>query len=417
MNEYLIMRTQKVLIVSQYYWPESFRINDVAKTLVEKGIEVEVLTAKPNYPRGIIFDGYRAWGFQKEMHNGIHINRIPLIPRKSGGFRLALNYLCFVLSGVFFAPWLLRGRKFDVIFVHGMSPILQAIPAIFLGWIKGCPVVLWVQDLWPQSLSATGYVKNKFILKLVERAVRFIYHRVDLLLVQSEAFIAPVSALASKTPVKYFPNSVDESFSVPTTAVIPDVPGLGQKFSVMFAGNIGTAQAVEVIVEAANLLKDHLDIQFVVLGDGSRRDWMLQELSRRNLSNIHMPGRFPVETMPSFMQKASVLLVTLADQEIFAATVPNKIQAYMATGRPIIACLRGEGSRLVVEAKAGLAVPAEDPAALADAVLRLHGMSVMEREQMGRQGQAYYRTHFNHDQLVEKLIVHLRNVSQEREFF
>ncbi len=405
-----------MLIVSQYYWPESFRINDVAKTLVEKGIEVEVLTGKPNYPRGIIFDGYRTWGCQNETHNGIRINRIPLIPRNSGGLRLALNYLFFVLSGVFFAPWLLRGRKFDVIVVHGMSPILQAIPAIFLGWIKGCAVVIWVQDLWPESLSATGYVKNKFILKLVEQVVRFIYHRVDLLLVQSEAFISPVSALASGTPVKYYPNSVDESFSAPATVAIPDVPGLGQKFSVMFAGNIGTAQAVEVIVEAANLLKDHSDIQFVVLGDGSRRDWMLKEVIRRNLSNLHMPGRFPVETMPGLLQKASVLLVTLADQEIFAATVPNKIQAYLATGRPIIACLRGEGSRLVAEAKAGLAVPAEDPAALADAVLKFHGMSVVEREQMGRQGKAYYRTHFNHDHLVEQLIEHLRNVSQEREY-
>jgi glycosyltransferase involved in cell wall biosynthesis len=214
--------------------------------------------------------------------------------------------------------------------------------------------------------------------------------------------------------VKYYPNSVDASFSAPTTVATPDVPGLGQAFSVMFAGNIGTAQAVEVILEAATLLKDHSDIEFVVLGDGSRRAWMLQEVKNRNLSNLHMPGRFPVETMPGFMRRASVLLVTLADQEIFAATVPNKIQAYMAVGRPIIACLRGEGSRLVVEAKAGLAVPAEDAVGLADAVLKLHGMSVLERELMGLQGQAYFRTHFDHDHLVEQLIGHLGSVLQKR---
>ena len=403
----------RVLIANQYYWPEDFRINDVAKSLVEKGVEVEVLTGKPNYPRGDIFDGYRAWGYQRETHDGIRINRVPLIPRGNGGVRLSLNYLSFILSGLFFAPWLLRRNKYDVIFVYGTSPILQAIPAIFLGWVKGCPVVLWVQDLWPESLSATGYVKNKFILKLVEHVVHFIYRHVDLLLVQSEAFISPVSVLASRTPVKYYPNSVDASFSVPTTVALPDVPGLGQAFSIMFAGNIGTAQAVEVIVEAATLLKDHSDIQFVVLGDGSRRDWMLQEANNRNLHNLHMPGRFPLETMPGFMQKASVLLVTLADQEIFNATVPNKIQAYMAAGRPIIASLNGEGSRLVVEAKAGLAVPAEDAVALVDAVLKLYGMSVMEREQMGLQGQAYFRAHFDHDHLVEQLIDHLSNVSQK----
>jgi glycosyltransferase involved in cell wall biosynthesis len=403
----------KVLIANQYYWPENFRINDVAKTLVENGIEVEVLTGKPNYPRGEIFDGYRAWGYQREVHDGIIIHRIPLMPRGNGGVRLALNYISFILSGLFFAPWLLRRNKYDVIFVHGTSPILQTIPAIFLGWLKDCPVVLWVQDLWPESLSATGYVKNKLILKSVEHVVRFIYRHVDLLLVQSEAFIAPVSALASGTPVKYYPNSVDASFSVPATACAPNVPGLSQEFSIMFAGNIGTAQAVEMIVEAAALLKDYADIQFVVLGDGSRRDWMLQEASSRNLHNLHMPGRFPVETMPSFMQKASVLLVTLADQEIFTATVPNKIQAYMAAGRPIIASLGGEGARLVEEAKAGLAVPAEDAGALADAVLKLYGMSAMEREQMGLQGQAYYRTHFDHVDLVEQLIAHFCSLSHQ----
>lgn len=404
----------RVLIANQYYWPENFRINDIAKTLIKKGIEVEVLTGKPNYPRGEIFDGYRVWGYQRQTHEGVRIHRVPLIPRGNGRVRLALNYLSFILSGLFLAPWLLRRNKYDVIFVNGTSPILQAIPAIFLGWLKDCPVVLWVQDLWPESLSATGYVKNKFILKSVEYLVRFIYRHVDLLLVQSESFIAPVSALASGTPVKYYPNSVDASFSVSATVAVPDVPRLGQAFSILFAGNIGTAQAVEVIVEAATLLKDHSDIQFVVLGDGSRRDWMLQEANHRNLPNLHIPGHFPVETMPGFMQKASVLLVSLADQEIFAATIPNKIQAYLAAGRPIIASLRGAGSRLVLEAKAGLAVPPEDASALADAVLMLYGMTAIEREQMGLQGQAYFRTHFDHDHLVEQLINHFDNVAQQR---
>lgn len=405
----------RVLIVSQYYWPESFRINEVAKTLVEKGLDVDVLTGKPNYPQGVCFEGYRASGSQYETHDGVNIHRVPLIPRATGGMRLALNYLCFILTGLVFAPWLLRRKQFDVIFVYGLSPILQAIPAIFLGWLKGCPVVLWVQDLWPESLAATGYVKNKLILKLVEQVVRLIYRHVDLLLVQSEAFIAPVRALASDTPVIYYPNSVDQSFSASTTAVEVGVPGLERGFSVLFAGNIGAAQAVEVIVEAATLLKNHADIHFVVMGDGSRRDWMLQEAKRRNLSNLHMPGRFPVETMPGYMQMASALLVTLADQSIFAATVPNKVQAYMASGRPIIACMRGEGARLVAEAKAGLAVPAEDAAALAGAVLALYGMPLVEREEMGRQGRAYFQAHFNHEHLVDQLVNHLQNVSKKRE--
>lgn len=404
----------RALIVSQYFWPEGFRINDVAKTLSERGVAVEVLTGKPNYPSGKIFSGYRAWGCQRERYQEITVNRIPLWPRGGGGWRLALNYLSFVVSGLLFAPWMLRKNGIDVIFVYAPSPILQAIPALFLGKLKGCPVVLWVQDLWPESLSATGYVRNPLILSLVRQVVRFIYSRVDLLLVQSRAFEAPVSLLASGTPIAYYPNSVDESFSLPGTNEPPSVEGLGAGFSVLFAGNIGAAQAVEVIIQAAALLREYSDIHFVVVGDGSARDGMVKAVEQQGLTNVYLPGRFPVEAMPGFMQKASALLVTLADKPIFAATVPNKIQAYMAAGRPIIASLNGEGARLVVEAKAGIAVPAEDAKALAEAVLRIYELSPDERNKMGSNGRMYYRKHFDHEQLVNQLIGYLQTVSGRR---
>jgi glycosyltransferase involved in cell wall biosynthesis len=407
-------KSMKVLIFSQYFWPESFRINDVAKSLCAKGLHVEVVTGKPNYPNGVIFDGYKPLGYQLDIHDGVVIHRIPLLARGRGALRLLLNYISFVISGLLFSPWVLRRKRFDVIFVYGLSPILQAIPAIFMGWMKGIPVVLWVQDLWPESLSATGHIQNKVVLKLVEHVVRFIYRHVDLLLVQSQAFIEPVSALASSTPVKYYPNSVDESFFAPTTTGVPAVSGLRDGFSVMFAGNIGSAQAVDVIIEAATLLQEYTDIHFVILGDGSRRDWMLQETNDRGLSNFHLPGRFSVETMPGFMKKASALLVTLSDQDIFAITVPNKIQAYMAVGRPILACLNGEGARLVIEADAGLAVPAEDAKKLADAVLQLYRMSAIERERLGSNGRHYYKEHFDHDKLVVELINHFQAVLQNR---
>jgi glycosyltransferase involved in cell wall biosynthesis len=407
----------KMLIVSQHFWPEGFSINGVAKTLLERNVEVEVLTGKPNYPRGEIFSGDLEWGCQQESHQGIKINRIPVLARGGGGWRLALNYLSFVVSGLLFAPWELRKKKFDVIFIYAPSPILQAIPAIFLGWLKGCPVVLWVQDLWPDSLSATGHVRNRAVLKLVELLVRLIYKHVDLLLVQSRAFEASIRVMASGTPILYYPNSVDDSFAMPFIGEVPLIEGLGQGFSVMFAGNIGAAQAVGVIVEAASLLREYEDIHFVVLGDGSSREWMLKELQQRGLSNLHLPGRFPVETMPGFMQKASVLLVTLSDQPIFAATVPNKVQAYMATGSPIIACMNGEGARLVVEAGAGFSAPAEDSKALTDTILRMYRLSAAERKKMGENGRKYYHDHFNHGHLIDQLIGHLQTVSQSRKDF
>ncbi len=402
----------KILIVSQYFWPEEFTINEVAKTLVEKGNVVDVLTCMPNYPGGKTLPGYPAWKCQQENYQGISIHRIPFLPRGKSRWSLAINYLSFVISGLMFGPWMLRKKKFDVIFVYAPSPILQAIPAIFLGWLKGCPVVLWVQDLWPESLSATGYVQNRLLLKLVELVVRFIYSHVDLLLVQSRAFEESVCSLASGTPIIYQPNSVGKIFDELVIDEIPYIDGFDKGFSVMFAGNIGAAQSVSVIVEAASILKQYTDIHFVILGDGSSFEWMLKEVQQRELVNLHLPGRFPVEIMPAFMQKASVLLVTLTDKSIFALTVPNKVQAYLAIGRPIIACLNGEGARIVVEAGAGLATPAEDAKALAETILNVYKLTPVERKNMGENGRQYFQKHFNHDHLVDQLIGHLQSVSQ-----
>jgi len=371
----------KILIVSQYFRPESFRINDLALTLKERGHEVSVLTGKPNYPDGDIFEGYRAWGCSTEDWCGIKIYRVPLIARGSkNAIKLALNYLSFIVSGLLFAPWLLRQESYDAILVYAPSPIFQAIPASFLGWLKRCPVALWVQDLWPESAQATGYINNPWILKLLESMVRFVYRHTDLLLVQSRAFQAPVAGLAHGKPIVYYPNSVESAFYSPPDMPLPNIVGLAGEFPVLFAGNVGVGQAVEVIIAAAEILRDYPEINFVVLGKGSRWNWMREQVEVLGLSNLHLAGRYPVETMPGLMRQAAALLVTLADQPIFAATIPNKVQAYMAVGKPILACLNGEGARIVREANAGLAVPAEDAVALADGILRLYRMSAEERE-------------------------------------
>ena len=408
------MNSVRILIVSQYFWPEGFRINDIAKTLVEKGARVDILTGKPNYPEGRIAEGYRAWGTQRETWEGATVFRVPLFPRGArSAWRLALNYLSFIFSGLIFGRWLLRERQYDVVFVYGLSPILLAIPGIFLARLKRRNLVLWVQDLWPDSLSATGYIHHPSLLRWVERMVRWIYGHSDLILVQSRAFIAVVSALAPGKTIAYYPNSVHATFGEPPDprVVLPKVPALETDFPVVFAGNVGVAQAVEVIVEAAELLKSYSEISFVVFGQGSRWDWMREQVAMRGLTNLHLPGRFPVETMPGLMQKAGALLVTLADKPIFAATVPNKIQAYMAAGRPIVACLNGEGARVVEEAHAGISVPAEDAKALAFAIFKLYGMSPAQRNEIGSNGRRYFKSHFDHDKLVEELMMHLRGMT------
>jgi glycosyltransferase involved in cell wall biosynthesis len=403
--------------VSQYFWPENFSVNSVVASLLKQGLEVDVLTGKPNYPEGVIYSGYRAWGCKTETWNTAKVYRLPIMPRGSkSALKLMFNYLSFVMSGLLLAPWILRKRQYDVVFVYAPSPILQAIPAIFIGWLKRCGVILWVQDLWPDSLFATGYVHSPLLLGIVRRVVKWIYSHTDLLLLQSRAFEAPVASLAPSKSLAYYPNSVDAVFADPPEqdVFLPVVPVLDQGFAVVFAGNVGAGQAVDVIIDTAELLREIKQIRFVVFGQGSSWAWMRDQVQTRGLTNLHLLGRFPVETMPGLMQKAGALLVTLADQPAFALTVPNKVQAYLAAGRPILACLNGEGARLVTEAEAGLTIPAGDAGRLAAAVMQLHQMPKEARAQMGINGRRYYEANFHHDKLIDELIAHLHVISKTR---
>jgi len=405
----------RILVSTQHFWPEDFRINDLAQALSERGEEVDVLTGKPNYPEGRYYPGYRGWGCQREQRAGVSVFRVPLASRGSAtAFRLVINYLSFIFSGLLFAPWLLRGRRYDVIFVYASSPLLQAIPALLLGRLKGCPVVVWVQDLWPESLAATGYVRNRHILAVVRRIVSFIYRHSSLVLVQSRAYLSAVKELAPGRPVVYYPNSVDAVFCGVGEASELQVPGLDACFPVVFAGNIGTVQALDVVVEAACLLKSYPDIHFVMLGEGARRQWLCREVQERGLRNVSVPGRYPLAAMPCIFRQASALLVTLTDDPVFSATVPSKLQSYMAAGRPVLASLNGEGARMVIEADAGLAVPASDAKALSEAVLTLFRMTPEERNRLGSNGCRYFRQHFDRHLLVDQLLDHFRSLASRQ---
>lgn len=404
----------RLLVVSQYFWPEGFRINELVKSLVDRSINVDVLTGKPNYPDGKIFPGYLAAGCTREFWEGANICRVPIFPRGfRSGTRLFLNYLSFIFSGAVLGAWQLKYTKIDVILVYAPSPLLQALPALFIGWIKRIPVIVYVQDLWPESLTATGYIRNPLVIGLVGWLVKVIYRRSSLILVSSRPFQDSIMRHSPTAEIIYYPNSVDASFCNPGSGLKPDVPALDDGFCIVFAGNVGAAQAIHVMTDAADRLREHKEIRLVVIGAGSELDWMRSQILERGLTNLLLAGRFPVQAMPNLLSRANVLLVTLADQEIFAATVPNKIQAYMAVGRPIIASMNGEGARLVLDADAGIAVPAEDSEALADAILKLYAMSVSDRDRLGQNGKSYYRKHFDHKQLVTDLVGHLTKTVKE----
>lgn len=407
----------KVLIWSQYFWPENFHINAVARSLHEQGIEVTVLTGKPNYPEGKIFEGYKALGIHYERYAGFDVVRIPLRQRgKNSGKGMVLNYLSFIVSGYLCAPYALRGKKFDLFLVYAPSPLLQALPALYLSWLKRVPLVLWVQDLWPEALLATGFIKNKLILSLVKHAVKYIYYCSDSILIQCEAFRKSVESLTSrKNKIIYFPNSAECHFqnskSINSSGYLSKA--IAQQFSVVFAGNIGVAQSCETIVEAAKILKNFEAIKFYLVGSGRMDHEIAKLITHNELDNIVMAGRVTHDQMPAIYESASVLLLTLKDQTALSATVPSKLQAYLSAMKPIIACCNGEAADIVKKADAGLTCAAGDAKALADAVIKLYEMTQEARLQLGQNAQQYFLKHFQLYTCTERLISHFKKTLNE----
>lgn len=395
----------RLLVVTQYFWPENFRINDLVAELRRKGHEVTVLTGWPNYPDGTVFAAYRQNPAQYARYEGVRVVRVPLLPRGSGGFRLILNYLTFALSASMLGPWKLRGQQFDAILAYEPSPITVGLPGAVMRTVKRAPMAFWVLDLWPETLKAVGVVKSEWLLRQVGWLVAFIYRRCDLILAQSRSFIPQIRRHAGRDRrIEYFPSWAETVFENAAAEPASEVPAVPGSFTVMFAGNIGEAQDFPAILAAAQALKGHTHIRWLIVGDGRMCDWVKQELAERGLEHsVQLLGRYPVERMPSFFRHADALLVSLKDDPIFALTIPGKLQSYLAAGTPVIAMLNGEGADLVSDAQAGLTCAAGDSAGLAQAVLRLSGMSQTQRVAMGQRGKALYAREFERRALLDRL--------------
>jgi colanic acid biosynthesis glycosyl transferase WcaI len=394
----------RLLVVTQYFWPENFRINDLVAELVRKGHTVTVLTGKPNYPDGRVFDAFAKSPQAFDSYEGASVVRIPMFARGRGGLRLVLNYLSYAISASLMGAWRLRGQAFDSILVYEPSPITVGIPGVVLRALKRAPMALWVLDLWPETLKAVGVLKSDRALRLIGFFVGWIYRRCDLILAQSKSFIPQIRHYAGNTRrVEYFPSWAEALFDGGSVVPAPELPVHQSLFTIMFAGNIGEAQDFPAILAAVELLRDHKDIRWVVLGDGRMAAWLAQEITARGLADaIQCLGRYPVERMPSFFQHADALLVSLKKEPIFAMTIPGKLQSYLAAGIPVLAMLDGEGSELLVKAEAGMTCAAGDSAGLARAVLELKAMTSAERKAMGARGTALYEREFQRQTLVDK---------------
>lgn len=402
----------RLLVLSQYFWPENFRINDLVDGLVARGHEVTVLTGAPNYPDGQVFAEFKQDPGRFKAFQGAQIVRVPLLPRSRGSTRLILNFLSFAISASLLGAWKLRGRNFDAIFAYQVSPITVGLPAAMLRALKKAPLAFWVLDLWPETLEAIGVVRSRALLGAISQLVRFVYKRCDLILAQSRSFIPQIAKYSpAGARIEYFPNwaeAIFEQSGAPPAAEVPTQPGT---FNVMFAGNIGEAQDMPAILAAAELLKDNERIRWLLVGDGRMAEWVKGEIARRSLQKcVLMLGKYPVERMPSFYRHANALLLALKDNPIFAMTIPGKLQSYLAAGVPVVAMLNGEGADVVNRARAGVTCNAGDARGLAAAVLRLSALPEEETLAMRKNALAVSAHEFNRNALITRLETWLKGL-------
>jgi glycosyltransferase involved in cell wall biosynthesis len=406
-------RPLKIVVVTQHFWPENFQINHLVRALTDRGHKVTVLTGKPNYPAGRFFEGYSYLGQDTDRYEEAEVVRVPVVPRgKGGGWRLALNYLSFVANARLFGVPRLKGR-FDAVFCYAPSPFTVGLTALATKRRTRSPMLIWVQDLWPESVAAAGGLSNRWVLGLLDAMVKHIYRGADRVLIQSPAFRSHVErAGIGADRIVYFPQSVDPLFRpVPAESGPEQGALMPVGFRVMFAGNIGQAQDFETVLAAAERLREQPEIKWVIVGYGRRHAWLSEQITERGLGDrFVLLGQHPEDSMPLFFAHADVLLATLRKDPIFAQTIPTKIQSYLACGRPIVVGMDGEAARIVIESGSGFAAPASDPERLAEAVLRLYRLSEEERLEMGRKAKAYSVAHFDRDRLIDQLVAEMASL-------
>lgn len=392
-----------VLIVSHYFWPEEFRVNELARDLRDRGHRVTVATGYPNYPGHRVFPAFRGGPDDRAFYDhDIVVERFFTIGIGSSSLGLILNYLSLALAMAVLGPWRLRGRRFDTIVCFQPSPFTIVLPALILARLKRAPVILWVLDCWPETLEAIGIVRNRTALRSLGALVGYAYRRCAMVLGQSRSFGQSIAHWSGREDLfGHFPNWVEDLY-VTEGVPVPRIAGRARPFTVVFAGNIGEAQDFPTVVRAMDALRD-CPIRWVVVGGGRMEGWLRGEIADRGLSGqVEMPGRRPAEEMPALFADADALLVSLDAKPVFAMTVPGKVQSYMAAAKPIVGVLDGEGAALIAEADCGFTAPAGDHRALAHAVVRLLKLPADDRARMGENGRVFAHAHFAREAVLDK---------------
>lgn len=394
------MTKQKhLLVVSQYFYPEPFRINDMCKEWVKRGYKVTVVTGIPNYPEGKFYKGFGWCKRRKEVWEGVEIIRLPILSRGKGKLRLAFNYFSFVFSGWF---WKLFTKvKADAVFTFEVSPMTQALVGIWYAKRRKVPHYLYVQDLWPENVQTVTGLQNKFILKRIEKMVDKIYRGSNLIFGTSQSFVEEIQKRAQEDKVKLWYQYAEEFYAPAKQTKADELPK--DIFKIIFTGNIGKAQGLDVLPKTAKLLKERgVCVQFVIVGDGRDKEQLLSEIEESGAKEYFtLVPRRPAEEIPAYLCACDAAFVSYMDDPLWAKTIPAKMQSYMACGMPILASASGETQRIIREADCGICCEIGNAEALADAVGSL--MARTDLRALGDNAKAYSDRYFNKKILMDEM--------------
>ena len=386
------MAVKHILVVSQYFYPETFRINDMCLEWVKRGYKVTVVTGIPNYPMGKTFEGYGITKKRHEIWNGVEIIRLPLIPRGSSSIGMILNYLSFMISGVIAGK--LKKIEADIVFSYEVSPMTQVLTGISFAKKLRVPHFLYVQDLWPENVISVTGIKNEFIINPINRMVDKIYKNTDEIFATSPSFVEAIcnrEVPVDKNKVHYWPQYAEEFYQPCEKKAVPEIPD-DDSFKVIFTGNIGTAQGLDILPKTAKLLKNE-DVKFVIVGDGRYLSTLKKEINDNGVKEkfILIP-RQPAQRIPALLCACDAAFISFNDDPLWTMTIPAKLQSYMACGMPIIAAAQGETRRIIEEADCGLCCDIGNPEDLSNIIIQI---TEQDKSALKRNGIAYYNTFFN----------------------
>lgn len=387
--------SKHILVISQYFYPEPFRINDICQEWIKRGHKVTVLTGIPNYPEGKFYKGYGWFKKRKETWNGINIIRIPIISRGHSSIRLILNYYSFVWTGWF---WKIFTRlKPDLIFTFEVSPMTQALIGKWFSKRRKIPNYLYVQDLWPENLEVVGGIHNKHILNHYQKMTDQIYKRCTKIFATSPSFVKAIQErVEDKEKVIYWPQYAEEIYKPVDNPNPSEIPKDG-RFKIIFTGNVGTAQGLDILPKVAKLVDG--DVCFVIVGDGRYKEQLVKETEEVKDKFIFI-DRQPAERIPELLCACDVAFLSFMDSPLFEKTIPAKLQSYMACGMPILASASGETKRIIEEAKCGICCELGNAEQLHNSILDLINCDL---DELKKSSFDYCKNHFSKEQRMNSI--------------